>query len=198
MIAAALMAGTAVLLLRDGADQDGDADYQAPDLLDQATELWQQFETIPGDPEVQIKNLNAFMMAIRTGEGTAGPNGYRTLVGGTLFDSYADHPRKLVYLPSLGINSTAAGAYQILRRTWDEVAGALGLPDFSPASQDAACVKLIKRRGAYNDVLAGRFEVAIDKCRKEWASLPGAGYGQREESLANLRAVYVKNGGVLA
>lgn len=192
------MAATAVLLLRDGAEQDDDEDYQPPDLIDQATELWQQFETVPGDTEVQNQNLKAFMMVIRTGEGTAGPNGYRTLVGGTLFDSYADHPRKRVWIPRINNYSTAAGAFQILGFVWDEVARPLGLTDFSPASQDAACVALIKRRGAYNDVLAGRFDVAVNKCRREWASLPGAGYGQREESLANLRAVYVKNGGVLA
>lgn len=198
LIAAVMMSGAAVLLLRGSVEQDGDGDYQEPDLIDQATALLQQFETVPGDPEVQSKNLNAVMMAIRTGEGTSGPNGYRTLVGGTLFDSYADHPRTKVWIPRIGDYSTAAGAFQIRRQTWDEMAAKYGLTDFTPASQDIACVGLIKRRGAYNDVLAGRFDVAIEKCRKEWASLPGAGYGQREESLANLRAVYVKNGGVLA
>lgn len=199
VVAAVLaMAAAAVLLLYGRDEGDGDAPYNGPDLIDQATELWQQFEPIPGDPEVQNRNLNAFMMAIRTGEGTAGPDGYRTLVGGSLFDSYADHPRIMVFLPKLGISSSAAGAYQILRRTWDEVAASLGLTDFTPASQDRACVKLISRRGALNDVLAGRFAVAVEKCRKEWASLPGAGYGQREESLANLQAVYIQNGGVLA
>lgn len=194
----ALMAATAALLLAYSRNDDGDENYSDPDLLDAAAEIWQNFEPIPGDPEVQNRNLNAFMQAIRASEGTAGPDGYRTLVGGGLFDSYADHPRKLVWIANLNLNSSAAGAYQIIRRTWDEVASQLGLTDFSPASQDAACVKLISRRGALNDVLAGRFAAAVEKCKKEWASLPGAGYGQHEQSLAFLQSVYTKHGGVLA
>jgi lysozyme len=96
------------------------------------------------------------------------------------------------------IKSSAAGAYQILARTWDGVRAKLGLPDFSPASQDAAAVELIRQRGALADVRAGRFAVAVDKCKKEWASLPGAGYGQPENSLARLQNAYVSSGGMLA
>jgi len=61
---------------------------------------------------------------------------------------------------------------------------------FTPASQDIACTFLIARRGALADVLAGNFEAAVNKVRKEWASMPGAGYGQREENLATLRSFY--------
>jgi muramidase (phage lysozyme) len=57
--------------------------------------------------------------------------------------------------------STAAGAFQFLSRTWDECAKALGLTDFSPASQDLAAVFLIDRRKALDDVLAGRFDEAV-------------------------------------
>ena len=45
---------------------------------------------------------------------------------------------------------------------------------------------------------AGRFADAVAKCKKEWASLPGAGYGQRENSLATLQAAYLDAGGNLA
>jgi muramidase (phage lysozyme) len=48
------------------------------------------------------------------------------------------------------------------------------------------------------DVLAGRFDVAIYKCRKEWASLPGAGYGQGERSFTSLVQVYQYAGGQMA
>ena len=45
---------------------------------------------------------------------------------------------------------------------------------------------------------AGRFDAAVAKVRKVWASLPGAGYGQREESMARVRTAYVAAGGTLA
>jgi muramidase (phage lysozyme) len=76
------------------------------------------------------------------------------------------------------ITSTAAGAYQFLARTWDEVAAALELPDFSPQSQDVAALWLIRRRGALADLREGRFDDFVAKCAKEWASLPGSPYGQ--------------------
>lgn len=135
------------------------------------------------------QNVQAFLMLIRTGEGTATATGYRTLFGGRLFDGFEDHPR--ISITAGGYTSTAAGAYQILARTWD----GLGLPDFSPANQDIAAVKLIKRRGALADVIAGRIEAAIQKCNKEWASLPGSPYGQPTLSLSRAVATYARWGG---
>ena len=141
-------------------------------------------------------NLNAFLTMIQYAEGTYGANAYRMLYGGQLFNSYAQHPD--IAITKGGITSTAAGAYQILYRTWVSVQQDLGLTDFTPASQDRAAVELIRRRGALEDVLAGRFDIAIYKCRKEWASLPGAGYGQGERSLASLVQVYQYAGGQIA
>lgn len=145
------------------------------------------------------RNVRAMLQAIRWAEGTAGPDGYRTLFGGGLFDSYADHPRTVVaaLLAGKPIKSSAAGAYQILAKTWDSLK-ALGLPDFSPQSQDLAAVELIRRRGALQYVIDGRISLALDLIRKEWASMPGAGYGQPEKRVADLAAVYVKNGGLVA
>lgn len=146
------------------------------------------------------KNVAAFLSMIRHAEGTAGPQGYRTLFGGGTFDHFADHPRGRVTATLGGkpITSSAAGAYQILERTWDEVQAALDLPDFSPASQDAAAVYLIRRRGALEDVRAGRFEAAIAKVAKEWASLPGSPYGQPLKSIDQVRQVYASAGGNFA
>lgn len=145
-------------------------------------------------------NVAAFLRMIRSAEGTAGPDGYRTLFGGRLFDHFADHPRIRVeaLLGGRLIASTAAGAYQILERTWDDVWPKLQLQDFSPASQDAAAVYLIRRRGALADVRAGRFDQAVAKCAKEWASLPGSPYGQPVKTLDQVRAVYSAAGGVFA
>jgi muramidase (phage lysozyme) len=197
------MAAAALLLMPPpipAEDADDDPGYEEPDLLDQVDSVLSDVVdmTATESEEVQDQNTKAFLWTIRVSEGTAGADGYRTLVGGSLFDSYADHPRVLIDLPNLGIKSSAAGAYQILRRTWDGVAGKLGLSDFSPASQDAAAIALIKQRGGWADMRAGRFASAISKCRKEWASLPGAGYGQHENTLARLQSAYTNAGGYLA
>lgn len=146
------------------------------------------------------RNVAAFLQMIRAGEGTADRDGYRRLFGGELVAQLADHPRRRVTKPLGGrtITSTAAGAYQFLERTWDEVAAALELADFSPASQDVGAVYLIRRRGALADVRAGRFEAAVAKCAKEWASLPGAPYGQPTKTLDQARQVYAAAGGAFA
>ncbi|MYM39662.1 glycoside hydrolase family 24 protein [Duganella qianjiadongensis] len=139
------------------------------------------------DPQVQ-----AFLALIRVGEGTTGPNGYRTMFGGGLFVSYTDHPRQLNRRN--GITSSAAGAYQFLSGTWDEMRNKYDLSNFGPECQDIAAVGLIKRRGALADVLAGRFRSAIDKCNKEWASLPGSPYGQPTLTYARAESVLVSAG----
>lgn len=141
------------------------------------------------------QNLKAFLLMIQYSEGTIGMNAYRMLYGGQLFGDMRWHPN--IAITKSGITSTAAGAYQILYRTWMSVQQTLPLSDFSPASQDRAAVELIRRRGALEDVLAGRFATAVYKCRKEWASLPGAGYGQGERSYASLESMYRKAGGYL-
>lgn len=198
------MVGAAALLLLlqngQGGEDDGDAAYEAPDLLDQADAFLQEFTDMNSivSPEQQSRNLRAFMQMIRVSEGTAGPDGYRTIVGGSLFDDYSDHPRQKIWIQSIGDYSSAAGAFQIIRRTWDGVQGKLGLTDFSPASQDRACVELIRQRGGLRLAMNGEFTAAVQKCRKEWASLPGAGYNQRENSLATLQTAYLNAGGQLA
>lgn len=141
-------------------------------------------------------NMKAFLMMIRKAEGTSGPNGYRTIFGGQLFNSYAQHPN--VKVPFGNTYSTAAGAYQFLYSTWTNLANRLGLTNFSPANQDRAAIQTFKDKGAYDDIIAGRFNSAIDKVKKVWASLPGAGYGQREKSLATVRKYYTDAGGTYA
>ena len=129
--------------------------------------------------------------------------GYNVIVGSTpqkpiLFTSYADHPRRLIDLPKLGIKSTAAGRYQLLARYFDAYKKILKLPDFSPASQDAIALQQIREQGALRDIEAGRFALAVNKVKNIWASLPGAGYGQHEHTLAALQLAYTKAGGKLA
>lgn len=129
-------------------------------------------------------------------------NGYNVIVGSTpskpiLFSSYADHPRRLVHITA-SLASTAAGRYQLLARYFDAYKKLLGLPDFSPASQDAIALQQIREGRALDDVDAGRFDIAVGKVRNIWASLPGAGYGQRENKIDVLRAQFAAAGGRLA
>lgn len=144
-------------------------------------------------------NRKAFLDMIAFSEGTAskGDNGYNVIVGGALFDSYADHPRQKVWLPKLKINSTAAGRYQLLSRYFDAYKQLLKLKDFSPTSQDAIALQQIKERHALADIDAGRFDDAVSKVKNIWASLPGAGYGQREHDIDQLRTAYLQAGGIL-
>lgn len=121
-------------------------------------------------------------------------NGYNVLVGSLpgrlkLFHSYKDHPRVLVHL-SGNLESTAAGRYQIRRKIYDAYKKPLRLPDFSPASQDAIALHLISECGARPAIDIGDIASAIARVRSRWASMPGAGYGQREHSYEKLLAVY--------
>jgi muramidase (phage lysozyme) len=157
------------------------------------------------------RNVQAFLRVIREGETSQTEDAYRWLFGSTarrpkLFDTFANHPRVRTYETHDGQfikngkidYTTAAGAYQITETTWGECAKALSLPDFSPASQDLAAVFLIRRRKALDDVIAGRLEDAIHKCRLEWASLPGSPWGQPTKTMARARAVYEQFGGTYA
>ncbi|QEI07821.1 glycoside hydrolase family 104 protein [Pigmentiphaga aceris] len=147
-------------------------------------------------------NLLPFLDTLAFSEGTSNSpttrdDGYDQIVGRTRFTSYASHPRVLVDLPRLGIKSTAAGRYQLLARYWDAYSKQLNLKDFSPINQDRIALQQIKERRAVDDILAGRFTLAISKCRNIWASLPGAGYGQYEHSIATLQGFYLRAGGTM-
>lgn len=175
---------------------------------------WTMEQIDPIDEARAQANQAAFLRTIRVAEGTAGPNGYRTAFGGALFNSYADHPRlahRFTDKRGRQLWTSAAGAYQFLAvspipgstrtttvDTWDRLKRKLRLADFSPGSQDLAAVELIDEAGALYDVRAGRFAAAIDKVRRTWASLPGAGYSQPERSLESLRIAYVNAGGDVA
>jgi len=78
---------------------------------------------------------NAFVNAIADNE-SAGK--WNVIYGGKTFDDYSKHPNIAVKIksgPNKGKYSTAAGKFQILKPTYDEAAKALGITDFTPASQ---------------------------------------------------------------
>jgi len=150
------------------------------------------------------RNVLAFLDMLAVSEGTddgrqpTNDDGYDVIVGGELMSSYADHPRRLVALPRLGVSSTAAGRYQLLARYWDAYRKSLGLVGgYTPENQDRVAIQQIRERGALPDIQAGRFDAAVRKVRNIWASLPGAGYGQHEQKIERLRDAYVRAGGTI-
>lgn len=164
---------------------------------------------------IQDRNIRAFLAMIGRAEGTdSQADAYRVCYGYShTVKSLADHPavtgewKGKTLTPTQcagagygpGCVSTAAGRYQITKPTWLECKRALKLPDFSPDSQDRAAVYLINKRGALAAVQQGRLAEAIELCRREWASFPGANYaGQGARSLAWMQSAYQGAGGVLA
>lgn len=158
------------------------------------------------------QNIAAFLDMLAVSEGTANHpltknRGYDVIVTGLdgkpeIFTDYSDHPfahgRPAKVFNRRGEKSTASGRYQQLYLFWPHYRKQLALPDFSSLSQDRLAIQLIRERGALDDIRAGRIERAISRCRNIWASLPGAGYGQREHSLEKLVTVWRTAGGVPA
>lgn len=161
-------------------------------------------------------NVRAFIAMIAQAEGTANAGGYAALYGSRAdrhktFSSFADHPRIAQRISSTDQRwTTAAGLLQWMAvspipgggftklNTWDRIKKKLNLTDFSPASQDAGAVELFAEAGALADIQAGRFFDAVRKVKGIWASLPGAGYGQGERTLAYVTQKYTDAGGAFA
>jgi tape measure domain-containing protein len=135
------------------------------------------------DPAIQ-----AMLDTIASAEGA----NYNTLFGGGTFDDFGAHPNQRITrkLGGKNITSTAAGRYQFLFSTWDEIAKQLGLTDFSPESQDLAAIQLMKRRGMIGPTMRGDIETAFTKGNREWASLPGSPYGQPTKKAEDLMETY--------
>ena len=155
----------------------------------------------PISEAIKNENVRAFLQTIAFAEGTAGPDGYRMMFTGQVFYSFEAHPniKNCSLYKGKPLCSTAAGKYQILKPTWDEVARRLNLNDFSPESQDLAAVQLIKQAGAYQDIVAGRFDDAVFKVAPTWASFPTAEgksyYNQPSKSLPYLQDKFQQAGG---
>ena len=153
------------------------------------------------------QNRLAFLDMVASSEGTVTDpatldDGYDVLVTGMngpqRFDSYASHPDILVTVNTSGLQSTAAGRYQLLYRYWVAYQVSLNLPDFSPISQDRIALQQIRERGALPFIDAGNFPKAVSLCSNIWASLPGNGYGQHQNTIAALMATYQLAGGSLS
>ncbi len=148
------------------------------------------------------RQVQAFLRVIREKESSQDDAiAYRIMIGWPHDPGFTelappelhDHPRK--YNPKR--DSTAAGAYQFLASSWDDMAKELGLSGFYPGNQDRAAVGQLAYLGALNHVLAGRIDAALraSAVRQGWASLPGG--VQAIQTMAGARAVFERWGGVI-
>lgn len=177
-------ANNRMLGLKDKPKGDNSSTASTPDTM-----------TVPtGDqsPQTGSAAWQKLGNTIAFGEGTTGDKGYTTQFTGTQFSGFGDHPRQLRASGSL--ESDASGKYQFLSTTWDGAKNALGLTDFSPASQEAAGRYLTQKRGVDPDkpiTTIDEFKAVMDKLSPEWASLPTAAtgtsyYGQGGKTLQQL------------
>lgn len=128
-------------------------------------------------------NVRKFLDLIAQAEGVR--HGYNTMFGNERFGNLSAHPnvRKAFKQTDGRTNyTTAAGRYQFLNSTWNNLAKRYGFRDFSPQAQDLGAIALIAGRGALDDVLRGNWQAAIQKTGKEWASLPSSTYKQGKRS----------------
>ncbi len=158
--------------------------------------------------------VRAFIRMVRVGEGTGEliksydkkekktiyithdfQAGYTMAFGGTKITNLSTHPQTIYKIKSSDQGSSAAGAYQVMRYTWWELAGfevknkkktgkyfedrdllkKHNVIDYSAESQDKICVILMEKQrpNLINKIIANKIEDAIQKdgCFI-WASLP--------------------------
>ena len=156
-------------------------------------------ETLADDPRIK-----AFFEVLGFTEGTG--NNYGKVVNGRVISApfnpelvgqynvsvtnLTRHPEILVQVAP-GLRSTAAGRYQFLGSTWEE----LNMPNFNARSQDVGAVKLMKRRRMIEPLLSGDLRTAVTRGAPEWASLPtatGGSYygGQPARTYSEISARY--------
>ena len=143
----------------------------------------------------QTGNAKALLNALADAEGTSqyANDGYKTQYTGKQFKG-DDHPREVL---GTSLRSDAAGRYQFLSTTWDEIMGG----KMTPERQDEAALKLIKRRGVNID--DGLSISEIYRLGGEWASVEGGpemkkggGYGgQAKYSAETFMQMYQQYGG---
>lgn len=192
-----------------------------PDALDNPDAVTLTDERI--SPMRLPVDVNAFLWMIRACE-HAYPRDvtndacYQIFYGGTEFVDLSDHPvitGELAPVPlpeamcrAAGLKSpcysTAAGAYQFIRPTWQRLRNKLGLDDFGFANQDRAALELLDENGILDLINEGSIEAAIRKASTIWASLPGNRYQQNPKAMryaldrfAEGQRLYAQAGGEL-
>lgn len=162
-------------------------------------------------------NRKAMLDTIAWSEGTSRHpltknDGYDVIVTGIdsyghasleVFTDYSQHPfmtRAPKKINAAGLESTASGRYQILRRFWLIEMHAHNYPSFEPTWQDEYVMQQFRERSNALALLdLGRFDAAITAISGLWASLPGKAYvGQHQHTFDALLSVYQAAGGLLS
>lgn len=138
-------------------------------------ELLARIDKLAADPKVK-----AMLTAIGHSEGAG--DSYNVHFGGKTFSDMSKHPgasdASIILRNGARLYPTAAGRYQFLQSTWDKDAAALGLKDFSSASQDKAAIYELIKSGAIDKLEKGDAAGAFTAANKVWASLPESKLGQ--------------------
>lgn len=112
--------------------------------------VWNQKKDKVCEAEARVR---AFMRMLRVKEDTVGDSGYEKIVGGESFikdykKDWSSHPKIPIYIKRINQNSNAAGAYQFMGNTYDEIIKNYGarykITDFSKEAQDKMCLVLMK------------------------------------------------------
>jgi len=158
------------------------------------------------------ENVDALMHVIRVHESANRYNAtYSDNTTGFYITDFSDHPANKgwrgVVLPDHfcrgagfgpGCVSTAAGAYQFIKPTWNRLKTKYGFPDFSNGSQDAAAYALLEEIGAVEMAQVGDVEGALRVASKQWASMPFSTSGQPKANLSQVLAEFESYGGTIA
>lgn len=198
----------------DAPQDPGATDASAAGWMDElsgataAISPFAMYQKASASSDAQDPQVAAGLATIKHTEGAdRQANPYATVYGYEFeITDFSDHPANLGWKGGpitrgvyAGKVSTAAGAFQINGPTWNtRIQPALHLPDFSPASQDAAAVWLIDKAGALDALKAGDMATFCQLCHALWASLPGSTAGQGGSTLAAVQAAFTDNGGTLA
>jgi muramidase (phage lysozyme) len=151
-------------------------------------------------PEEMLKlaRMRAMLRLIRSDEnnGASDDNAYHARYGNRdpMSDkdmiNYVPKDEKFINKKGKLEHHTAAGAYRILRETWQEVSRVPGIKDFTPANQDVAAIYLINKDDAARDIEAGNLAEAIRKLNHRWTSLPGGSQSHTKLEVDNGRHIY--------
>ena len=145
---------------------------------------------------VDNPNVKKMLSLIMATEGTT-KHKYNTAFGGGYVDDLSRHPniRKTFKQTDGKTNVTSAfGAYQFVKPTWDGLVRQ-GLPsNMAPRNQDIGAVMLMIENGALPHVLKGDFNTAVRKSGRTWASLPSSTYAQGKRSDKFVQQFLAKEG----
>lgn len=130
-----------------------------------------------------VRMFRDFLGRMETGK--TGEESYSIGFGGGVIPSLDAHPcssKRFTQTDGKTNLTTAAGKYQFLCSTWNELAKETGVKDFSPQSQDIVADHYLRKLKVYDQIASGDFQGAIKRLGKTWASLPSSPHPQGKKS----------------